>query len=80
MGKGGQFLQTHTLIGQEVKLGSYCQIRMLHPTENNPLIGLYYTMFITCPPLDHTMPVIEKAIYCFLILFGKLVLVLNCPL
>ena len=47
--RGGRLLQTSLLIGQEVQLSSSCPIRMLDTTNNNALIGKYYTMFANCP-------------------------------
>ena len=42
--RGGRLLQTSTLIGQ---LSSSCPIRKSHWTNNNALIGWYYTLFTT---------------------------------
>ena len=40
-GRGGRLLQTYTLIGQEVQLGSSCPIRTCHVTYNTALIAVY---------------------------------------
>ena len=43
-------IQTGPLIGQEVQLSSSCSIRQFRQTNNNALIGGYYTMFTVRPP------------------------------